>query len=142
MRKITSFLSLVMLCCISVFAQEYVGSEIPANKLVKIGTMQTELVPGQWYFIHTPRNPNQSAVDFAEDGQIQSAGGLVYENGGSAAGVSATSVIDEATSEEGVSANDMLKYMIRFHAVEDLQDVYTIEYANGKWMGGNLVGPD
>ena len=30
MRKITSFLSLVMLCCISVFAQEYVGSEIPA----------------------------------------------------------------------------------------------------------------
>ena len=77
MRKITSFLSLVMLCCISVFAQEYVGSEIPANKLVKIGTAQTEVVPGQWYFIHTPRNANQSAVDFAVDGQIQSAGGLV-----------------------------------------------------------------
>ena len=139
MKKITSFLSLVMLCCISVFAQEYVGSEIPADKLIKIGTAQTELVPGQWYFIHTPRNANQSAVDFAVDGQIQSAGGLVYENGSSNAGVSATSVIDEATSEEGVSANDMLKYMIRFHAVEDLQDVYTIEYANGKWMGGNLA---
>ena len=139
MRKITSFLSLVMLCCISVFAQEYVGSEIPANKLVKIGTAQTELVPGQWYFIHTPRNANQSAVDFAVDGQIQSAGGLVYDLGASfKAGVSATSVIDEVTSEEGVSANDLLKYMIRFHAVEGLEDVYNIEYANGRWFAESL----
>ena len=139
MRKITSFLSLVMLCCISVFAQEYVGSEIPANKLVKIGTAQTEVVPGQWYFIHTPRNANQSAVDFAVDGQIQSAGGLVYDLGASyKAGVSATSVIDELTSEEGVSANDILKYMIRFHAVEGLEDVYNIEYANTRWLAESL----
>ena len=139
MKKITSFLSLVMLCCISVFAQEYVGTDIPADKLVKIGTVQTELVPGQWYFIHTPRNANQNAEAYAVEGMIQSAGGLVYENGGSNAGVSATSVIDELSAEEGVNANDVLKYMIRFHAVEDLQDVYTIEYANGKWMGGTLA---
>ena len=139
MRKITSFLSLVMLCCISVFAQEYVGSDIPADKLVKIGTAQTELVPGQWYFIHTPRNANQSAVDFAVDGQIQSAGGLVYDLGASyKAGVSATSVIDELSAEEGVNANDILKYMIRFHEVEGLEDVYTMEYANTRWIASNL----
>ena len=137
--KKSFFFLVTLLCCINVFARTYVGTGIPTDKLVKVGTVQTRMVPGQWYFIHTPRNPNFSAEAYAVNGQIQSAGGLVYDQGdGYKAGVSATSVIDELTSEEGVSANDILKYMIRFHAVEGLEDVYNIEYANGRWFAESL----
>ena len=105
MKKITSFLAMVMLCCISAFAQETVGTELPKDKLIKIGTAQMEVVAGQWYFLHNPRNPNQAADAFDLEGQIQSAGGLVTDKGDGASPIlTATSVIDELTSEEGVNA--------------------------------------
>ena len=61
--KKSFFFLVTLLCCISVFAQKYVGTEIPTDKLVKVGTVQTRVVPGQWYFIHTPRNPNFGKMD-------------------------------------------------------------------------------
>ena len=137
MKKITSFLAMVMLCCISAFAQETVGTELPKDKLIKIGTAQKEVVAGQWYFLHNPRNPNQSATAFDIEGQIQSSGGFVNNNGrdGASPELTATSVVDEVTSEEGVSANDYLNMMVCFHPVEGLEDVYTIEYGNNMWIG-------
>ena len=136
MKKITSFLAMVMLCCISAFAQETVGTELPKDKLIKIGTAQMEVVAGQWYFLHTPRNPNQSATDFDVEGQIQSAGGLVTDKGNGAQPLlTATSVIDELTSEEGVSAANYYANMVAFHPVEGKENVYKIEFGTGNWLG-------
>ena len=110
MKKITSFLMMMVLCCVGAFAQatEY------ADKIIKIGAQQTDVESGKWYFLHTPRNMNQSVTssDYADsnDGVIQSKGGLVYDNTSNVS-VSRTTVIDELTAEEGVSSNDYLKMM-------------------------------
>ena len=135
MKKITSFLMMMVLCCIGAYAQ---GATEYADKVIKIGTQQTEMVPGEWYFLHTPRNPNQStgSGDYAIDGIIQAKGGLVYDNT-TAVMVSATTVIDELCSEEGVSSNDYLKMMVRFVAVEGEEGAYNIQFGNGKWMAEN-----
>ena len=135
MKKITSFLMMMVLCCIGAYAQ---GATEYADKIIKIGTQQTEMVPGEWYFLHTPRNPNQStgSGDYAIDGIIQAKGGLVYDNT-TAVMVSATTVIDELCSEEGVSSNDYLKMMVRFVAVEGEEGAYNIQFGNGKWMAAN-----
>ncbi|MBO5871072.1 MAG: hypothetical protein J6Q75_00320 [Bacteroidaceae bacterium] len=136
MKKITSFLAMVMLCCISAFAQETVGTELPKDKLIKIGTAQMEVVAGQWYFLHNPRNPNQAADAFDLEGQIQSAGGLVTDKGDGASPIlTATSVIDELTSEEGVNAANYYANMVAFHPVEGKENVYKIEFGTGNWLG-------
>ena len=118
MKKITSFLMMVVLCCVGAFAQESVGTELPANKLITIGTAQGEMVPGKWYFLHNPRNPNQSATDFAEvGGTITTAGGFVTDMGlGSHVKLTASSVIDEVTNPEGVNANNYMANLVRFVA--------------------------
>ena len=135
MKKITSFLMMMVLCCIGAYAQ---GAKEYADKIIKIGTQQTEMVPGQWYFLHTPRNANASvtAEDYAIDGLIQSKGGLVYDNE-TAVHVTATSVIDELCSEEGVSSNDYLKMMVRFVEVEGEAGAYNIQFGNGKWFAAS-----
>ena len=136
MKKITSFLAMVMLCCISAFAQETVGTELPKDKLIKIGTAQKEVVAGQWYFLHNPRNPNTAAEAFDQDGQIQSAGGFVTDKGNGAQPLlTATSVIDELTSEEGVNAANYYANMVAFHPVEGKENVYKIEFGTGNWLG-------
>ena len=126
----------MVLCCVGAFAQatEY------ADKIIKIGAQQTDVEAGKWYFLHTPRNMNQSVTssDYADsnDGVIQSKGGLVYDNTQSVV-VSATSKIDELLAEEGVSSNDYLKMLVRFVAVEGETDVYYIQFGTGKWMAAN-----
>ena len=42
MKKITSFLMMMVLCCIGAYAQ---GATEYADKIIKIGTQQTEMVP-------------------------------------------------------------------------------------------------
>ena len=135
MKKITSFLMMMVLCCIGAYAQ---GATEYADKVIKIGTQQTEMVPGQWYFLHTPRNPNAStgSGDYAIDGIIQSKGGLVYDNE-TAVYVTATSVIDELSAEEGVSSNAYLKMMVRFVEVEGEAGAYNIQFGNGKWFAAS-----
>ena len=132
MKKITSFLMMAVLCCAGAFAQatEY------ADKLVTIGTAQAEVVPGQWYFLHSSRNPNSSATEFAEvGGTIASAGGFVTDKGlGQAVTLTASSVIDEVTSEEGVSANAYMANFVRFVAVEGEENVYNIQFGTGNWL--------
>ena len=132
MKKITSFLMMVVLCCVGAFAQatEY------ANKLISIGTAQGEMVPGKWYFLHSSRNANSSASDFAEvGGTIPSAGGLVTDKGlGQAVTLTATSVIDEVTNEEGVSANAYMANLVRFVAVEGEEGAYNIQFGTGNWL--------
>ena len=136
MKKITSFLMMMVLCCVGAFAQatEY------ADKIIKIGAQQTDVESGKWYFLHTPRNMNQSVTssDYADsnDGVIQSKGGLVYDNTQSVV-LTATSKIDELLAEEGVSSNDYLKMLVRFVAVEGETDVYYIQFGTGKWMAAN-----
>ena len=67
-----------------------VTTGLPTGKIF-IGTMQTEMVPGQWYFVHTPRIPDQNVgpSNYAINsetiygtyaGIIQSRGGLVTDN--------------------------------------------------------------
>lgn len=135
MKKITSFLMMAVLCCAGAFAQatEY------ADKLVTIGTAQAEVVPGQWYFLHSSRNPNSNATEFAEvGGTIASAGGFVTDKGlGQAVTLTASSVIDEVTSEEGVSANAYMANFVRFVAVEGEENVYNIQFGTGNWLADN-----
>lgn len=133
MKKITSFLVMAVLGCASAFAQatEY------ANKLITIGTAQAEMVPGQWYFLHSPRNPNASAEAFAEvGGSIQSAGGFVTDMGvGTGIKLTATSVIDEVTNPEGVNANNYMASIVRFVEVEGEEGAYNIQFGTGSWVG-------
>ena len=135
MKKITSFLMMVVLCCVGAFAQatDY------ANKLITIGTAQGEMVPGKWYFLHSSRNPNQNATDFAEvGGTITTAGGFVTDKGlGQAVTLTASSVIDEVTAEEGVSANNYMANLVRFVAVEGEEGAYNIQFGTGNWMAAS-----
>ena len=132
MKKITSFLMMAVLCCAGAFAQatEYV------DKLVTIGTAQAEMVPGKWYFLHNPRNPDQSATDFAEvGGTITTAGGFVTDKGlGNHVHLTASSVIDEVTNEEGVSANAYMANFVRFVAVKGEEGAYNIQFGTGNWL--------
>ena len=134
MKKITSFLMMMVLCCIGAYAQA--ATEF-ADKLIKIGAPQTEVVPGKWYFVHTPRNPNQPVTsgDYADsnDGVIQSKGGLVYDNT-SGVMISATSVINELTDFAGANSANYMKHMLRFVAVEGETDVYHVQFGTGNWM--------
>ena len=133
MKKITSFLMMMVLCCVGAFAQatEY------ANKLVTIGTAQAEMVPGKWYFLHNPRNPNSAAEAFAEvGGTVTSAGGFVTDLGaGNGIKLSATSVIDEVMNPEGVNANSYMANFVRFVAVEGEEGAYNIQFGTGNWIG-------
>lgn len=113
-------------------------SVLPKDKTISIGKMQQQMVPGRWYFIHTPRvkNTNVGANDYAVNGIIQSKGGLVTDNT-NAVKVSATSVIDALKNTEGVNANDYLKHLVRFVAVDDVEGAYRIEFGTEKWMGAD-----
>lgn len=130
MKKITSLMMMLVLCCVGAFAQ---ATELD-GKIIKIGKVRTEVVPGEWYFLHTPRNPNQDADAYATDeGDIQSFGGLVYDNT-SDVKVTATSVIDDLTGQDGVSAAEHMNKIVRFVAVAGEENVYNIQFGNGKWM--------
>ncbi len=124
-----------------------VTTSLPTGK-ISIGTMQTEMVPGQWYFVHTPRIPNQHVgpSNYAINGEtiygtyagiIQSRGGLVTDN---ATGIviSSTDVINNLKNTEGVDANDYLKHMVRFVEVEGEEGAYKIQFGTGKWMAEGM----
>lgn len=111
-----------------------VTTGLPTGK-ISIGTMQTEMVPGQWYFVHTPRNYGGMVAvnNYAIDGIIQSNGGLVTDNT-SGITISATDVINNLKNIEGVNANDYLKHLVRFVEVAGEEGAYNIEFGTGKWM--------
>ena len=132
MKKITSLMMMMVLCCIGAFAQ---ATDLE-GKIVRIGACQGEMVPGKWYFLHNPRNPDTSADAFTmPDGDIQSAGGLVADQGaGSGLKLTATTDIDQLTAEEGVSANEHMNKFVRFVAVEGVEGAYNIQFGNGNWV--------
>ena len=112
-----------------------VGYEIPMGKRVKIGTAQKKMIPGKWYFLHNPRNPNHSAIDFDQDGVIQKAGGLVTDQGTDGIlRLSATSVIEEVSDSNGVLADDFLASMVRFVAVDSVEGAFHIQFGTGNWL--------
>lgn len=124
-----------------------VTTSLPTGK-ISIGTMQTEMVPGQWYFVHTPRIPNQNVgpSNYAINGEtiygtyagiIQSRGGLVTDRTTSI-GISSTDVINNLKNTEGVDANDYLKHMVRFVEVEGEEGAYKVQFGTGKWMAGDM----
>ena len=128
----------MMLCNIFVYAQykkgDVAGSELPIETVVKIGKAQGKLVPDKWYFLHSPRNPNQAAVDFVGVGKYPvSAGGLVTDRGvGNNVGVTQMGFINTLKTSEGVFANNVLASMVRFVPVED--NVFNIQFGTGNWM--------
>ena len=138
MKKITSFLMMAVLCCASVFAQETVGTELPEYKLVKVGVAQAEMVPGQWYFLQNSRNgQNNSYEYFALPGEAPVRGGFVTDRGSDKIGLSAQSVLEAATSEDGVSSEEYKKHIVRFVAVEGEEGAYSIQFATGNWIAEN-----
>lgn len=141
MKKITSFLTIMMLCCISAMAQykpgDVIGSEKPEKTMIKLGTAQAEMVPNQWYFIHSPLEQNSTATEFVMPGEeIPYVGGLCYESGGYLQ-TSTSNEISALTAEEGVLANNWYNYIIRFVPVSGSETAYTVELANGKWFKKN-----
>lgn len=136
MKKITSFLMMAVFCCINAFAQgDIVGEELPVGKLVVIGTCQDQMVPGQWYFVHTPRNPNQNASNYAAvDDYIGSDGGLVHETDDSKILVTTSEKMTEMNSEEGVPYETCKNCFVRFIEVEGEDGAYYIEFASGNFM--------
>lgn len=135
MKKITSFLMMAVFCCINAFAQDIVGEELPVGKLVVIGTCQDQMVPGQWYFVHTPRNQNQNASNYATVGDyIGSDGGLVHETDDSKVLVTTSEKMTEMNSEEGVPYETCKNCFVRFIEVEGEDGAYYIEFASGNFM--------
>ena len=135
MKKITSFLMMIVLCCVSAYAQEAVETELPKNKLVTIGTAQAEMVPGKWYFLQNPRNgQNDSYEYFAVPGGKPVRGGLA-EDRSTYIGLSAQTVLNDAMNEEGVSSETFKKYMVRFVPVEGEDGAYNIQFGTGNWFG-------
>ena len=135
MKKITSFLMMVVLCCVSAYAQEAVETELPKNKLVTIGTAQAEMVPGKWYFLQNPRDgQNDSYEYFAVPGEKPVRGGLA-EDRSTYIGLSAQTVLNDAMNEEGVSSEAFKKYMVRFVPVKGEDGAYNIQFGTGNWFG-------
>ncbi|MDE5560875.1 MAG: hypothetical protein K2J00_03585, partial [Bacteroidaceae bacterium] len=145
MRKFTSFFAMMVLCCISALAQETVGTTLPENVFVKIGTVQSEMVPGKWYFLHNPRKPGNVPANLEDfrlpgDGDIADAGGLVTDNGAGAVMMSVTSVIGELTNEDGVNIDNYLKHMVRFVEVPDVDGAYNIQFGTKNWVSAECNG--
>lgn len=135
MKKITSLLTMLMLCSTVALAQ---ATEF-ANKLVRVGACQAEMVPGKWYLLHNARVPNSSVT--ADDlvlpgGTVQSLGGFVADQGnGAALKLTITSTVDELTTEEGVSANDYMNMFVRFVAVAGVEGAYNTSLVTATgWM--------
>ena len=142
MKKITSFLTLVMFCCISAVAQyspgDVIGTEKPVKTKIKIGTAQAEMVPNKWYFLHSPLEIGSSATEFVMPGDpIPYAGGLMYEDDLGSLVTSTVSEIDALSSEEGVLSDTWFSYMVRFVPVSGSEGVYNVELGNGKWVYKN-----
>ena len=112
-----------------------VDYSLPRGKRVKIGTAQKELIPGKWYFLHNPRNPNQSAKEFDQDGVIQYAGGFVTDQGiGSSLILSAKTIINDVSNSNGVLTDDYLPSMVRFVAVDSIEGAFNIQFGTGNWL--------
>jgi hypothetical protein len=146
MRKITSFLFLMLVCCISAVAQDVVTTEKPVGKIIKAGTAQAEMVPNQWYFVYQCREGGGGAGTQATVGEELSefTGGFVYnkgnnENGEAQLAHKTTKAVAEAMClETGVAYSSYTTHLLRFVPVADKEGVYNIQYANGEWMGADL----
>ncbi len=136
MRKSFTFLltALLTLVAVNVQAEGYsVKKVLPKDVSIKIGTAQQSVEPGKWYVIHTPRNPGQAATTFAmPGGAIAAVGGLVNDNGNSLS-VTQTSVIETLTSAEGALVDNYYSNLVRFSSTGQ-DDVYKIQFANGRWL--------
>ena len=147
MRKITSFLFLMLVCCISAVAQNVVTTEKPVGKMIKAGTAQAEMVPNQWYFVYQCRDLGTTAGTQATVGEELSeyTGGFVYNKGYNADDVAqvahkTTKAVTEAMClETGVAYSSYTTHLLRFVPVADKEGVYNIQYANGEWMGADLA---
>lgn len=144
MKKFTSFLALVMFCCISAVAQyspgDVIGTEKPVKTKIKIGTAQAEMVPNKWYFLHSPLEVGSSATEFVMPGDpVPYAGGLCYEDDWGTLVTSTVSEIDALSSEEGVLSDTWFHYMVRFVPVSGSEGVYNVQLGNGVWLKKNPV---
>lgn len=136
MRKNFTFLltALLTLVAINVQAEGYsVKKVLPKGVSIKIGTAQQSVEPGKWYVIHTPRNPNDRATMFAmPGGAIAVTGGLVNDNE-TWLSVTQTSVIETLTSAEDALVDNYYSNLVRFSSTGQ-DDVYKIQFANGRWL--------
>ena len=148
MKKIFSLMLMALLpmMAINVQAEGYpVNKVLPTNVNITIGTAQQSVEPGKWYFIHTPRNRNTNATQFANVGEtISVVGGLVTDNGVlNKIGVSATSVIQTLTSGGGATVNSFYPNLVRFiepSNADEYPRVYRIQFATGRWFNTPTKG--
>lgn len=140
MKKITSFMMMVMLCTLGALAQ--VSGFEYANKVIKVGTAQAEMVPGKWYFIHQRRDGGSTPL--VRPGEpAPTCGGFVYDATGmpnkNGAYMTDASTRNLMTAEDGISANNYLNALVRFVAAKSGEEgAYNIQYATGKWMSGDV----
>lgn len=143
MKKISTFLMMSVLCCISAFAQTMVDTELPTDKMVRIGTAQSEMVPGKWYFVHNTRPVNGQATNpdnFATVGGIpQVIGGFPEDKGTSQLGLSAATTVEASMSEDGVSIDEYKSRIIRFVAVDGKEGAFNVQFGTGNWMSESPV---
>lgn len=134
MRKVTSFLIMAVLYCSGAFAQatEY------ADKLIRIGKAQAEMVPNTWYFLHQTRN--EGSVDrldaFAMPGDyITTEGGLATDMGpGQPVKMSTKATLEKLAGEDGADANSHMGSLVRFVPVEGVEGAYNIQFGTGNWI--------
>lgn len=135
MKKITSFLMMMVLCCIGAYAQdvETVGTQLPQDKLIKVGTAQAEMEPGKWYFLYQ----NRGNGTFYEPGaEFGSGGGFVNDPGvGGQISKSPSSVTDGLNAPEGVNSANYLGYLVRFMHADGQEGAFNIEFGSGNWIG-------
>lgn len=138
MKKITTFLIMSVLCCSSVFAQTMVETELPTDKMVRIGTAQAEMVPGKWYFVHNTRPVDGQATNpdnFALVGGIPNTiGGFVEDKGTTQVGLSSLTTVESAMSDEGVSIEEYKSRIVRFVAVEGKEGAFNVQFGTGNWF--------
>ena len=115
--------------------EDVMSDDVITYKIINIGTAQSSMVPGTWYFLHNSRIPNSTAVDFSEPGEeIKSAGGFVQDNGIEKSVLMSNTALIDAAKENGLYEYECNNVLVRFVPVEGVPDAFKVQFATGNWL--------
>ena len=126
MKKITSLLTLLLLCCVSAFAQE--PSEMD-GKSITVGGAVARFEANTWYFLHQARVYGTDTGTHSEVGSQPVSGGFIYDTGASHIKKSDLEAVPEASPAASKAA-----YIVRFIESEDNKGAYKIQFGTGRFM--------
>ncbi len=135
MKKITSFLTMLLMLFISIgaSAQEVDATEFE-NKAVAIGTAVSAITPNTWYVIFNGTRANEMGA-FVKAGEKPGTGGVLYDDNDVIAKKK-----NVADIKEGDPAKNFLHYFVRLIEAngDGEQNVYQVQFATGKYLASNL----